>query len=83
MVENLISIFSIFEFGNPIASFFFRVQMVKVLSNKRIERKKKKYTNQSDQDKLFQTFYNITNNNEETFQEHQFANEDGELLNSV
>ena len=63
--------------------FFFRVQMVKVLSNKRIERKKKKYTNQGDQDKLFQTFYNITNNNEETFQEHQFANDDGELLNSI
>ena len=57
--------------------------MVKVLSNKRIERKKKKYTNHGDQDKLFQTFYDVTNNNEETLQKHQFANDDGELLNGV
>ena len=57
--------------------------MMKVLSNKRIERKKKKYTNHGDQDKLFQTFYDVTNNNEETLQKHQFANDDGELLNGV
>ena len=71
-------------FGNSITWLFSSANGESLVKQKnRKKEKEKKYTNHGDQDKLFQTFYDVTNNNEETLQKHQFANDDGELLNGV